>query len=443
MKFIKSIYLTQNLYWGLVLLALISILGHFIPLLFPVAKLLLLLFFVCLGLDIFILYRNKKGIIASRKCPEKLSNGDDNSISIFVENDYPLTARINIIDELPVQFQKRDFLYSFQLKHGEEKQINYDLRPTERGEYHFGLLNVYVSTFFFFLKRRFKIEPEQMLPCYPSFMQMRQYELLAISNRLNAYGVKRIRRIGHQMEFDQIRDYVKGDDYRTINWKATARKSQIMVNQYQDEKSQPVYCIIDTGRSMKMPFNGLTLLDYAINTSLVISNTAVIKNDKAGLICFGKDINAHIPADGRRTQIRKIMEVLYNQKTNYPEPNYELLHSSSRRLLRNRSLLILFTNFESLDSMKRQLPYLQGLAKDHLLMVIFFTNTEIQEITQQAAKSIEEIYIKTIGEKFIYDKKLIVKELEKYGIHAILSNPKDLTINTLNKYLEFKSRGLI
>lgn len=443
MKFIKSIYLTPILYWALMLVALISVLGHFIPLLFPVARLLLLLFFVCLGLDIFILYRNKKGIIASRKCPEKLSNGDDNSISIFVKNETPLATRIDIIDELPVQFQKRDFLYSFQLKPGEEKQINYELKPTERGEYNFGLLNVYVSSFLRLIKRRYKIEAEQMLPCYPSFMQMRQYELLAFSNRLNEYGVKKIRRIGHQMEFDQIREYVKGDDYRTINWKATARKSQIMVNQYQDEKSQPVYCLIDTGRSMKMPFNGLTLLDYAINTSLVISNTAVIKNDKAGLICFGKDINAHIPADGRRTQIRKIMEVLYNQKTNYPEPNYELLHSSARRLLRNRSLLILFTNFESLDSMKRQLPYLQGLAKDHLLMVVFFTNTEIKEITQQSAKSIEEIYIKTIGEKFIYDKKLIVKELEKYGIHAILSNPKDLTINTLNKYLEFKSRGLI
>ncbi|WP_461629924.1 DUF58 domain-containing protein [Labilibaculum euxinus] len=443
MKFIKSIYLKPNFYWILVIVAVISILGHFIPFLFPVARLLLLLFLVCLALEIFILYRNKKGITASRKCPEKLSNGDKNSISILVENNYSVSTQIDIIDELPVQFQKRDFLYSFQLKSGEEKQINYEVRPTARGEYHFGFLNVFVASFFGLIKRRYKIEAEQMLPCYPSFMQMRQYELLAISNRLNDYGVKRIRRIGHQMEFDQIREYVKGDDYRTINWKATARKSQIMVNQYQDEKSQPVYCLIDTGRSMKMPFNGLTLLDYAINTSLVISNTAVIKHDKAGVICFGKNINAHVPADGRRTQIRKIMEVLYNQKTNYPEPNYELLHNSARRLLRNRSLLILFTNFESLDSMKRQLPYLQGLAKDHLLMLVFFTNTEIKEITKKTAKSIEDIYIKTIGEKFIYDKKLIVKELEKYGIHAILSNPKDLTINTLNKYLEFKSRGLI
>jgi len=443
MKFIKSIYLKPNLYWILVIVAVISILGHFIPLLFPVARILLLLFFVILGLDIFILYRSKEGVNAFRKCPEKLSNGDNNSISVFIESNYPLATQVDIIDELPIQFQKRDFLYSLQLSPGEEKQINYDLRPIERGEYHFGTLNVYVSSFWGLTKRRYKIKAEQMLPCYPSFMQMRQYELLAFSNRLNDYGVKRVRRIGHQMEFDQIREYVKGDDYRTINWKATARKSQIMVNQYQDEKSQPVYCIIDTGRAMKMPFNGLTLLNYAINTSLVISNTAVIKNDKAGLICFGKDINAHVPADGRRTQIRKIMEVLYNQKTNYPEANYELLHSSARRFLRNRSLLILFTNFESLDSMKRQLPYLQGLAKDHLLMVIFFTNTEIREITQQSAKSIEDIYIKTIGEKFIYDKKLIVKELEKYGIHAILSDPKDLTINTLNKYLEFKSRGLI
>ncbi|PKQ64476.1 cell division protein FtsB [Labilibaculum filiforme] len=443
MKLIKSIYLNQKVYWILVLLAVISILGHFIPFLFPVARLLLLVFLVGISIDIFLLYRIKDGVAASRKCPEKLSNGDDNTISIRIENNYSISTLIAIIDELPIQFQKRDFLYSFSLKAGEEKQINYDLKPFARGEYHFGCLNVYVASPLKLIKRRYKIEAQQMLPCYPSFMQMRQYELLAISNRLNDYGVKRIRRIGHQMEFDQIREYVKGDDYRTINWKATARKSQIMVNQYQDEKSQPVYCLIDTGRSMKMPFNRLTLLDYAINTSLVISNTAVIKHDKAGVICFGKDINAHVPADGRRTQIRKIMEVLYNQKTNYPEPNYELLHSSARRLLRNRSLLILFTNFESLDSMKRQLPYLQGLAKDHLLLIVFFTNTEIKEITKQTAKNIEDIYIKTIAEKFIYDKKLIVKELEKYGIHAILSNPKDLTINTLNKYLEFKSRGLI
>ncbi|NOU59162.1 DUF58 domain-containing protein [Marinifilum caeruleilacunae] len=443
MKFVKSIYLHSIFYWVITAIAVTSVLGFFFPIFYGIAKISCLLFVVAIGFDFFLLYRIKEGVQAQRSCPEKLSNGDENPIQISIQHNYNFTVSVTLIDEIPIQFQKRDFNYLLSIKPGEEKQVNYNLRPVNRGEYHFGVLNVYVSSFLNLIKRRYKIGTSQMVPCYPSYMQMRQYELMAISNRLTDFGVKKIRRIGHQMEFDQIREYVKGDDYRTINWKATARKSQIMVNQYQDEKAQPVYSIIDCGRSMKMPFNGLSLLDYAINTSLVISNTAVIKHDKAGLLCFGKNVHANIPAGGRRTQVKKIMEVLYNQETDFPEPNYELLYTSVKHYVRSRSLLMLYTNFESLDSMKRQLPYLQGLAKDHLLVVVFFSNSEIREMIKKPSESIEDIYVKTIGEKFLYDKKLIVKELEKYGIHAILTDPKDLTINSLNKYLELKSRGLI
>lgn len=443
MKFIKSLYLHPLFYWLITGLVVISTLGFFFPVLYTIAKLACLFFIIALGFDIVILYRIKNAIQASRICPEKLSNGDDNQIQIEIKHYYNFSINAELIDEIPIQFQMRDFNYTFSIKAGEEKQVNYMLRPVSRGEYHFGKINIYATSFLKIIKRRFKLGEDVMVPCYPSYIQMRQYELMAMSNRLTDFGVKKIRRIGHQMEFDQIREYVKGDDYRTINWKATARKSQIMVNQYQDEKAQPVYSIIDCGRSMKMPFYGLSLLDYAINTSLVISNTAVLKHDKAGLLCFGKNVHSQITAGGRRTQVKKIMEVLYNQETDFPEPNFELLYSSVKHFVRGRSLLMLYTNFESLDSMKRQLPYLQGLAKDHLLVVIFFNNSEIEAMTQKSADSIEDIYIKTIGEKFLYDKKLIVKELEKYGIHAILTDPKDLTVNSLNKYLEFKSRGLI
>src|SRR5690606_29643392 len=102
------------------------------------------------------------------------------------------------------------------------------------------------------------------------------------------YGIKKVRRLGHTMEFEQIKDYVLGDDLRTINWKATAKKNQLMVNQFQDEKSQPIYTIIDKGRVMEMPFSGLSLLDHAINSSLAISNVALKKHDKAGVFSFSK-----------------------------------------------------------------------------------------------------------------------------------------------------------
>src|SRR5690606_40532545 len=123
----------------------------------------------------------------------------------------------------------------------------------------------------------FRVSQNKTVPVYPSFRQMRKYELPAISNRLTEFGIKKIRRIGQNREFEQIKEYVVGDDYRTINWKATARRGTLMVNTYQDERAQQVYAVIDKGRTMKMPFEGMTLLDYDINASLVISNIAIRK----------------------------------------------------------------------------------------------------------------------------------------------------------------------
>lgn len=293
------------------------------------------------------------------------------------------------------------------------------------------------------VQRKIIIPAETTLPVYPSFIQMRKYEIMAISNRLTMIGVKKMRRIGHNLEFDQIREYVIGDDYRTVNWKATARRSKLMANQYMDERAQPVYCMIDMGRVMKMPFNELTLLDYSINASLVISNVALIKHDKAGIITFSHKTDSFLQAERKASQMQKIMELLYRQKTGFLETSYELLFSTVIRRINQRSLLLLFTNFETVASMHRQLPYLRQLAKRHLLVVIFFRNTELVSFIQKPATHTEQVYLKTIAEKFDFEKRLIVKELEKHGIASILTAPENLTVNTLNKYLELKARGLI
>jgi uncharacterized protein (DUF58 family) len=272
---------------------------------------------------------------------------------------------------------------------------------------------------------------------------MKKYELMAISDRLTEAGVKRIRRIGHSMEFDHIKEYVRGDDYRTINWKATARKAQLMVNHFDDEKSQQVYSVIDIGRVMKMPFDGLSLLDYAINSSLVISSIAMLKHDKAGIITFSNKISKILPADGQARQMENILELLYNQKTDFLESDFEILTSTILTKISHRSLILLYTNFESLNALQRQLAYLRRLSKTHLLIVIFFINTELFALIDKAAEDVEDIYHKTIAEKFAFEKRLIVKELARYSIQSILTTPQNLSVNTINKYLELKARGLI
>jgi uncharacterized protein (DUF58 family) len=290
------------------------------------------------------------------------------------------------------------------------------------------------------VKRRYVFPQHHVVKVYPSYIQMRRYQLLAVSNRLQEAGVKRIRKLGHSMEFEQIKEYVRGDDFRTINWKATARKDGLMVNNYTDERSQQIYCIINKGRVMKMPFGGMTLLDYAINASLVLSNVALVKQDKAGLITFAENLDAFVLADKKTTQMNLLLETLYKQQTQFLESDFEKLFSVIRNRISNRSLLILFTNFESVESLQREMPALKRMARYHLLLVVFFENTELRALTEKKVHKLEDIYIKTIAEKFAYEKRLMVKELHMNGILSILTTPENLTVNTVNKYLELKTR---
>lgn len=442
-QFWQSYYLSPRFYAlaGAVIFLYLS--AYFIPWLIYPAEVAFYFGFILLLLDSVMLFLNRQGVISERVCAEKFSNGDENPVKLIIDSRYNFPVSLEVLEELPEQFQIRDQVFRLSLSAGQVQEIDYALRPVKRGQYGFGLMNLLVASPIGLVQRRFKGGKAQEVAVYPSFIQMRKYELLAISNRLKEFGVKKIRRIGNNMEFEQIKNYVSGDDYRKVNWKATARKGELMVNQFQDERSQQVYSVIDKGRAMRMPFDNLTLLDYAINSSLVISNIALKKGDKAGVITFQEKVNSLLPASSRNVQLNLILEHLYKQKTAYKESDFGQLYGTIRRKLNQRSLILLYTNFESLSSLKRQLHSLRKISQQHLLVCIFFENTEVDQLIKTKAQSLEEIYTKGIAEQLVYEKKLIMKELNAHGIHTILTPPKELSVNTINKYLELKSRGLI
>ncbi|HTS43045.1 MAG TPA: DUF58 domain-containing protein, partial [Puia sp.] len=415
-----------------------------LPFLFTLSQIAFLFLLVLAVLDYVILFSRKKPVSVLRELSDQFSNSDQNKVALWVSNHYPFVISTKIIDELPIQFQNRNFSLYATLKPGSQTVLNYQLRPTERGEYLFRDINVFIKSPIGLVVRRKIVQAEKMVKVFPSFFALRQYELLAYSNQLAEAGNKRIRKIGHSLEFEQIKEYVGGDDIRSINWKATGRKGgQLMVNKYTDEKSQQIYCLIDKGRVMKMPFEGLTLLDYAINATLILSRVALVKRDKAGIITFAEQIGDFLPADHKAIQMNNILGVLYNQQTKFLETDFEKLYPLIRTRITQRSLIVLFTNFESLSALKRQLQYIRGIARNHLLLIVFFENTELRELTNDNIKDIERLYIKTIAEKLVYEKRLIVKELQQHGIASILTAPGQLTVNVVNKYLEIKARQAI
>ncbi len=439
----KNLYINTRFFFALIGVGILYVFAFFFPFLMWVVHGVLLLCFLAAMVDYLFIFNQKNGILAQRILPEKLSNGDENPVKIDIKNNYSFTINTKIIDEIPFQFQKRDFLIEKQIESGKNTFFQYILEPKERGEYNFGNLNIYVSSPLGFVSKRFTFQKDANLPSYPSFIHLRKYELMALQSEFLLGGIKKIRKLGHTMEFEQIKDYVPGDDIRTINWKATSKANRLMVNQFQDEKSQRIFMLIDTGRTMKMPFKGLSLLDYSINATMALSHIILKKGDRAGMMTFSKKTENKIAAENKSGQLRKISEALYNIKTDFFESDFNRLYQDVKYSLNQRSLILLFTNFETLDGLNRQLKYLRGIAKNHLLVVVFFKNAELQTLIHKNPENMQEIYDEIIAEKFEFEKKLIIQELRKYGIYTVYTLPENLNIDVINKYLEIKARGIL
>ncbi len=424
-------------------LASLFVLSFVFPFIFwPIVGLLGVFTFIFWA-DFFYLFIKKQKIVCQRIVPEILPLGDNTTVELQILNLTGFTIYSKIIDELPIQFQKRDFNVRLALKNKERKEISYPIRPTKRGIYKFGDIHIFVSSIIGLIEKRHSFALTKNVAVYPSILQMKQQELKLQKKLFLFTGIKKLRRIGHSYEFEQIRNYQIGDDIRCINWKATSKRNTLMVNQFGDEKSQQIYSVLDMSRVMLMPFNGLSLLDYAVNSSLVIANTALIKYDKAGIISFSEKFGSIVKADSKPTQLKTILETLYRVEESSLEANYEILYQAIKQFINQRSLIILYTNFESYYSLERVLPIFRKINQMNLLMVVFFKNTEIADYSYQAAVDTEDIYQKTIGKKFLMDKEKIAKELSMHGIQCLLTAPEDLSTNTLNKYLEFKAKGWI
>lgn len=440
--FYRNLFLPYEFFIGVLIIASLFVFGFVVPAFFLIAQAALVLFLALVLLEFVILQFAKNPITGKRHVMVPMSVGDDNKVTITITNNFRFSIRTVVFDNPPKQLQLRNKSFKSTLAADETQKFEYMIFPTDRGEYQFKDIYVYCSALTHLIQRKARVPAKEVLPAYPSIIQMKQYELKVFAQTA-ATGIKKIRRLGHNNEFEQIKTYVQGDDIRTINWKATSRMNQLMVNQYQDQKEQQVYTIIDKSRSMRMPFNEMTLLDYAINSTLAFSNVCIRKGDKAGLITFSDKLGAKLAADRSRHQLTKIMEVLYAQKTRFLEANFELLYHGIRNHIKGRSLIMMYTNIESDYSLKRILPMLKRINQKHVLVVIFFENTEVEKAVAMEPKHVRDIYLKTFAEKYTMDKKRVALELRKNGIQTVLTTPENLTVDSINKYLELKARGVI
>lgn len=441
--FWRSWFLTRPFFLAVFGLALPAVLSVWLTWLYVVTLICLALLLVAVAFDTLWLWRRNCRVGARREMDTHLNNGEWNSITLVLHSTYPAKVQVVVVDELPLQLQERDFSLTMSLESNRPHQHGYTIRPVERGEYAFGSINIFVRGPMHLVQRRYSWEANRVAKVYPSVPELKRAEMHAFSQKLSRWGMRKQRRVGHTMEFEKIKEYVAGDDVRTINWKATARTSNLMINQYQEQRSQDIVAVIDTGRVMQAPFNGMSSLNYAVNATLAFSNVVLRKHDHAGLITYGGNTSNIVAPNGSAKQLLHINEWLYNLDTDFHESNDELLLLTVRKSLRTRSLLILYTNIEALSTLKRRLPIFKLLAQRHVVAIVIFANTEVHSLADMPISTTEDVYSQMVVRDYIQQKNDIVIELRHHGIYCVVAPPEKLSIASIDIYLDLKSRGII
>lgn len=440
---LRNWFPTLRITWAIGAIVVLAMTSTWAPILLWVAYVVTLCTISACIIDTSLLWSRRVAVSAERKCDQRFSNGEFNPVLVVVTIEAPFATQLTVLDEIPIQLQERSLAFDWKTGSEGKATFTYDVRPVARGILRFGAINVFVRTRLGFVQRRFPRDAERMVEVHPSVMEMRRAEIATFSTRQSHLGIHKQRRLGHTMEFEKISAYTMGDDLRAVNWKATARRNALMVNQYQDERSQDVYSVIDLGRSMRFAHNGMTFLDHAVNASLAFSNIVIKKHDRVGLVTYGAHHAQILPAKAGNAQLAGVMKMLYAIETEFEQSDDDRLVDLVRRRIPSRSLIMLYTNIESVDAVRRRLAAFRLLSRSHVFVVNFVDNTGVRATVDEEPQTMEDIYRQTIARATLMEKSEIRAELRRAGIYSVLSAPMSLSIGSINAYLDLKTRGLV
>lgn len=374
---------------------------------------------------------------------DKLSIYGKEKIKIRVYNKSNKKLYMEIKDEVPdFHFKLEERIMKGYVNPHSKKDFEYEVIPTKRGAFMFGDLHIRYESNFKLSMKQFKVSLKREYKVYPNLQDLKKYRLAVYNSKYYQAGQKSFKVLGNGTQFESLRDYVLGDEYRKINWKATARENRPIVNQYEPEKNQHVYMLIDTGRPMSYSVRGYKKLDLAINTSLLLSDIVNQNGDRSGLMVFNTEVNNLIMPGKGNNHRNSLMEALYHIENTNDTSNYEEAFYHLKKKERRRSLIVLFTDFDTIEEAEEMVKVLSILAKNNIVMLILLEDERLGKMTSALAEKEEEIFNKGVAIEILKERKKIIHKLNAKGIMCMECPPEKLAMNVINKYLSIKNRML-
>ncbi|MFZ2957502.1 MAG: DUF58 domain-containing protein [Candidatus Ozemobacteraceae bacterium] len=403
----------------------------------------------CNGLLVLLIYLDvclspkPEDIEVGRILSGKMSLGEPNEVFIRIKNHSRRRLKVTLRDEYPLDFQVSHRELDTSVERRSEAVVKYRVTPPRRGDFLFGNLVIRYRGLLELVERQKIIEVPTKVEVYPNLKNISRFELSVKRRRLGEIGLKPERRRGTGTEFESMREYVTGDEFRKIDWKASARKDKLISREYQSEVNQSVVIAIDSSRPMGAHAGELTLLDYAVNASLLLGWQIQKKQDKVGLMTFSDQVHSFITPQRGKRHFQQFIRGMYNLQPRPVEPNYEkpLRYLMNARI--KRSLIIILTDLSSSDAASRLRTTVGLLSRKHLPIVVSIIDPEVRDAASKLPESNEDVYRKVVAYDMLDRVKQATKSMEAIGVTALCMRPQELCSGLLANYLSVKLRHRI
>ncbi len=380
-----------------------------------------------------------------------LARSHDNRLSLAAAN--PVTLHISLRQGLrPVRVWLRDtppanfaVIPSERVLTGlvtplQPRQFTYTVTPPRRGDYRFGDLYLRWDSLLGLLRRQTQIAAVGTVKVYPNVMDVRKYDLMLRRNRLWELGLRSVRAIGGGAEFERLRDYTPDDEYRRISWKATARRGKPISMEFETERSQNIFCLLDIGRMMRSPVGEVAKMDYAINAVLLLTYVAAQKGDRIGLLTFADRVETYVAPHSGKVQFQRMLEQLYAVEGQAVEPDYNAAFSYFSARQHKRGLVLLFTDLTGSITTESLIAQMTRLRLRHLPLLVTLSDPTVQRLARQPIRDSATLYQRSVAEQLLAERQLTLERLRQRGVQTLDAPADELSVAVINRYLAIKEK---
>lgn len=397
------------------------------------------------ALDAFL--GRKRQIVIERRAPRVMSVGKPNTVELDVKSRANRKLRVEIAQDLFPKATADELPLRVKLGPRGGARVRYRIVPNRRGAYELGDHFVRYHSPLGLWIRQLRIPQRNFVKVYPDIQAVRAFELMAMKDR-DVAGIKASRRRGGESEFERLREYRRGDEFRSIDWKATARNNKLIAREYQLERNQNVLFLLDAGRLMTAEAMGLSLFDHALNATLMLSHVAARAGDQIGLLAFSNEVKSYAPCASGSNAAQRIVQAAYHLHPDITETNFSSAFEQVGIRVKKRTLVVLFTQIVDDVAAAELLKLLRGLLPRHLPLLVPFRDIEVDALalgqTADTAPGITAApYVRAAAAELVSFRDKLVRDLKRRGAHVLDCTPGELTPALINRYLEIKARHLL